>query len=136
MFRIHAPVIVVPTIEAEQALSASLRGAGQAAYREIAVAAKGSKSTSCNSPSKAARWRSHRGSAAAASSRSNSASATSACPGACSPPSRRGRPGRRFGGAWAIHDLLAELGSNILILALEPDFGRGRAGSGLRCLPG
>jgi hypothetical protein len=41
MFRTNAPIIVVPTIEAERALGASLAAAGQAAYREIAVAAKG-----------------------------------------------------------------------------------------------
>jgi hypothetical protein len=41
MFRTNAPIIVVPTMEAERALGASLLAAGQAAYREIAVAAKG-----------------------------------------------------------------------------------------------
>lgn len=41
MFRIQAPVIVVPTAEARQALGDLVGPAGQAAYREIAVAAKG-----------------------------------------------------------------------------------------------
>lgn len=41
MLRIQAPVIVVPTVEAKAALGRRLRWAGLAAYREIAVAAKG-----------------------------------------------------------------------------------------------
>lgn len=41
MFRIQASVILVPTAEAERALGAHLSPAGQAAYREIATAAKG-----------------------------------------------------------------------------------------------
>lgn len=41
MFRIYAPVILVPTAEARQAIGRFLRQAGQAAYREIAMAAKG-----------------------------------------------------------------------------------------------
>ena len=41
MFRIQAPILVVPTTEARQALGRRLRWAGLAAYREVAVAAKG-----------------------------------------------------------------------------------------------
>jgi len=41
MFRIQAPFLVVPTLEARQALGWRLRWAALAAYREIAVAAKG-----------------------------------------------------------------------------------------------
>jgi len=41
MFRIQAPILIVPTPEARQALGGRLRWAGLAAYREIAVAAKG-----------------------------------------------------------------------------------------------
>ena len=41
MFRIQAPILVVPTVEARKALDRRLRWAGLAAYREIAVAAKG-----------------------------------------------------------------------------------------------
>lgn len=41
MFRIQAPILIVPTIEARLALGRRLRWAGLAAYREIAVAAKG-----------------------------------------------------------------------------------------------
>ena len=41
MFRIQAPIIIVPTVEARQALGRHLRWAGLAAYREVAVAAKG-----------------------------------------------------------------------------------------------
>ena len=41
MFRIHAPILIVPTAEAREALGRRLRRAGLAAYREIAVAAKG-----------------------------------------------------------------------------------------------
>lgn len=41
MFRIQAPVLLVPTAEAKAALGRRLRWAGLAAYREIAVAAKG-----------------------------------------------------------------------------------------------
>jgi hypothetical protein len=41
MFRIQAPVLVVPTVEARIALGADLQAAGIAAYREIAIAAKG-----------------------------------------------------------------------------------------------
>lgn len=41
MFRIQAPILVVPTVEAKAALGRRLRWAGLAAYREIAVAAKG-----------------------------------------------------------------------------------------------
>ena len=41
LFRIYAPVILVPTAEARQAIGRFLRQAGQAAYREIAMAAKG-----------------------------------------------------------------------------------------------
>lgn len=41
MFRIQAPILILPTAEARQALGRRLRWAGLAAYREIAVAAKG-----------------------------------------------------------------------------------------------
>jgi hypothetical protein len=41
MFRIQAPVLVVPTAEAKIALGVNLQAAGLAAYREIAMAAKG-----------------------------------------------------------------------------------------------
>jgi hypothetical protein len=41
MFRIQAPILIVPTAEAKKALGRRLRWAGLAAYREIAVAAKG-----------------------------------------------------------------------------------------------
>ena len=41
MFRIHAPILIVPTAEARVALGSRLQEAGLAAYREIIVAAKG-----------------------------------------------------------------------------------------------
>jgi hypothetical protein len=41
MFRIEAPILIVPTVEAKLALGRRLRWAGLAAYREIAIAAKG-----------------------------------------------------------------------------------------------
>ena len=41
MFRVQAPVVVVPTAEAKQAIGVHLFPAGQAAYREVAMAAKG-----------------------------------------------------------------------------------------------
>jgi hypothetical protein len=41
MFQINAPILILPTAEAKQALGRGLRWAGLAAYREIAVAAKG-----------------------------------------------------------------------------------------------
>jgi hypothetical protein len=41
MFQIQAPVLIVPSTEARQALGSRLRLAGLCAYREIAVAAKG-----------------------------------------------------------------------------------------------
>ncbi len=41
MFRIQAPVLVIPTADARLALGVHLQAAGLAAYREIAVAAKG-----------------------------------------------------------------------------------------------
>lgn len=41
MLRIQPPVIVIPTREVESTLGSSLKLAGQAAFREIAVAAKG-----------------------------------------------------------------------------------------------
>ena len=41
MFRIQAPILIVPTAEAKTALGAELQAAGLAAYREIAIAAKG-----------------------------------------------------------------------------------------------
>ena len=41
MFRIQAPIIVVPTAEARRAVGAHLCAASQAAFREIAMAAKG-----------------------------------------------------------------------------------------------
>ena len=41
MFRIQAPFIVVPTAEAKQAVGVHLWAASQAAFREIALAAKG-----------------------------------------------------------------------------------------------
>jgi hypothetical protein len=41
MFRIQAPILIVPTSEALVALGARLRPAALAAYREIALAAKG-----------------------------------------------------------------------------------------------
>ena len=41
MYRIQAPILILPTVEARQAIGHRLRWAGLAAYREIAVAAKG-----------------------------------------------------------------------------------------------
>ncbi len=41
MFRVQAPVFVVATAEAKQAIGLRLLWAGQAAYREIALAVKG-----------------------------------------------------------------------------------------------
>jgi hypothetical protein len=41
MFRIQAPILIIPTAEARLALGVHLEDAGLAAYREIAVAAKG-----------------------------------------------------------------------------------------------
>ena len=41
MFRIHAPILIVTTAEAREAIGPRLQAAGLAAYREIAVAAKG-----------------------------------------------------------------------------------------------
>lgn len=41
MLRIHAPIIIIPTAEVRDALGPRLETAGCAAYREIAVAAKG-----------------------------------------------------------------------------------------------
>ena len=41
MFRIQTPIIVVPTAEARQAVGVHLGAASQAAFREIALAAKG-----------------------------------------------------------------------------------------------
>jgi hypothetical protein len=41
MFRIQAPIVIVPTAEARSAVGRRLRWAGLAAYREVAVAAKG-----------------------------------------------------------------------------------------------
>ena len=41
MFRIEVPLIVVPTHDVRAALGVRLREAGLAAYREIAMAAKG-----------------------------------------------------------------------------------------------
>jgi hypothetical protein len=41
MFAIEAPIVIIPTAEAETALGARLRPAGAAAYREIALAARG-----------------------------------------------------------------------------------------------
>jgi hypothetical protein len=41
MFRIQAPVLVIPSADAKSALGVDLQAAGLAAYREIAVAAKG-----------------------------------------------------------------------------------------------
>jgi hypothetical protein len=41
MFRIQAPILVVPTVEAKTALGTHLQPAALAAYREIALAAKG-----------------------------------------------------------------------------------------------
>jgi hypothetical protein len=41
MFRIQAPILIVPTVESGKVLGRRLRWAGLAAYREIVVAAKG-----------------------------------------------------------------------------------------------
>jgi hypothetical protein len=41
MFRIQAPVLIIPTADAKLALGVDLQTAGLAAYREIAIAAKG-----------------------------------------------------------------------------------------------
>jgi hypothetical protein len=41
MFMIEAPILIVSTVEAKQALGAQLGRAALAAYREIALAAKG-----------------------------------------------------------------------------------------------
>lgn len=41
MFRIQVPILIVPTAEARDAIGSHLQAVGLAAYREIAVAAKG-----------------------------------------------------------------------------------------------
>jgi hypothetical protein len=41
MFQIQAPILVVPTADAKRAVGVYLHAAGLAAYREIALAAKG-----------------------------------------------------------------------------------------------
>ena len=41
MFQIQAPILIVPTADAKLALGIHLQAAGLAAYREIALAAKG-----------------------------------------------------------------------------------------------
>jgi hypothetical protein len=41
MLRIQAPILIIPTADAKLALGADLQAAGLAAYREIAMAAKG-----------------------------------------------------------------------------------------------
>ena len=41
MFRVNAPILIIPTAEAREALGYRLPAAGLAAYREIALAAKG-----------------------------------------------------------------------------------------------
>ena len=41
MLRIQAPIVIVPTADAKLALGEHLQAAGIAAYREIAVSAKG-----------------------------------------------------------------------------------------------
>jgi hypothetical protein len=41
MFQIQAPILIVPTADAKLALGIHVRTAGLAAYREIALAAKG-----------------------------------------------------------------------------------------------
>jgi hypothetical protein len=41
MFRVQAPILIVPTAEAKVALGAHIDSAALAAYREIALAAKG-----------------------------------------------------------------------------------------------
>jgi hypothetical protein len=41
MFRIHTPILIVPTAEAREALGPRLHVAGVAAYRAIAAATKG-----------------------------------------------------------------------------------------------
>ena len=41
MFRVQAPVLIVPTAEARQAIGVHLGASGQAAYREVALAARG-----------------------------------------------------------------------------------------------
>ena len=51
MFQIQAPILIVPTAQAQQALGGRLRSAGLAAYREIAVAAKGLEIACLRSPS-------------------------------------------------------------------------------------
>jgi hypothetical protein len=41
MFRIQAPILIIPTAEAREVVGAHLRPAALAAYSEIALAAKG-----------------------------------------------------------------------------------------------
>lgn len=41
MVHVQAPVVVIPTVEAREALGRHLPAAGLAAYREVVVAAKG-----------------------------------------------------------------------------------------------
>ena len=41
MYRVQAPILIVPTPEAKEALGVQLRAAALAAHREIAMAAKG-----------------------------------------------------------------------------------------------
>jgi hypothetical protein len=41
MFQVQAPILIVPTADARLAVGAHLQAAGLAAYREIALAAKG-----------------------------------------------------------------------------------------------
>jgi hypothetical protein len=41
MFQIQAPILIVPTADAKLAVGVHLQAVGVAAYREIALAAKG-----------------------------------------------------------------------------------------------
>ena len=50
MFRIHAPILIVPTAEAREALGCRLREAGLAAYREMQKANEDQRRQSSRSP--------------------------------------------------------------------------------------
>ena len=91
MFRIQAPILIIPTADAQLALGVHLEDAGLAAYREIAVAAKGLEIAISSTSSVAGRSPFAREFVATASSKLRSAWATRACRRAPSPPIRCGR---------------------------------------------
>jgi hypothetical protein len=97
MFQIQAPIPIIPTADAKLVVGVHLQAAGLAAYREVALAAKGLEIAHLQFVFRGLTLAVSRASGATASSKSKWGSATRVCRRAPSPPHRCGRPRPHLG---------------------------------------